>query len=340
MAGIDPLFRALNAQMKRLPAPALRALAGRPRVNDRGDTHDLIVQAGLISARRLGIHFQTDDVARGRAAIRRSTRLGCRWPATPPAAADLTLPCGLRARRYLPAGGAPRALMVWFHGGGWVVGDLDTADSACQWLAAHAGLAVLSVDYRLAPEHPWPGPRDDAEAAWRDARARADTWGLGGLPVGVGGDSAGGNLSAALSLRLRGAPEAPAFQVLVYPAVDLRRQAPSHALFAGDLTLPVATIKRCLEHYAPDIEHPDASPALADSLEGLPSAVVATCGFDPLRDEGEAYAAALREAGVMVREVRAPTLPHGFLHMDGMCPAAARAVDDLVGAVGALLTSL
>lgn len=341
MSALDSFLRRVTESLSRVPAPLLRLAAGRPRVNSRGDTHDPAVQAALVTALRLGIHFQATDVARGRAGIRRSTKLGCRRPAEEPVRTELRLPSGIAARRYDPPGGRPpRAAMVWIHGGGWVVGDLDTADSACAWFSARADLLVISLDYRRAPEHPWPGPLEDCLAAWEDVRELLAEEGLDHLPLGLGGDSAGGNLSAVVSLRTRGSEAAPAFQLLVYPAVDFARRYPSQDEFSRDLALPETTIDACLAHYAPDRMHPDASPARAPSHEGLPPAIVATCGFDPLRDEGERYVEQLAAAGVPVRHVQAPTLPHGFLHCDAITPAAARAVDELVEAVQAVLDEL
>ncbi len=340
MSLLAPLNRALALRLEAVPAPLLRPLAGRRRVNDRGDTHDLVVQAALRAVRLQGLHFDVADVARGRAGIRRSARMGCRFPSPSPRIDDLTLPCGLAARRYRPAAGDARGLIVWLHGGGWVVGDLDTADSACQWLAHRGRFAVVSVDYRLAPEHPWPAAPDDAEAAWRDVRVLRAEWGLAAVPMGAGGDSAGGNLSAVLSHRTRGGADAPAFQLLVYPGLDLRRETESVQLFADDLALSHRTIGACLDHYRADPLHPDASPLLAEAHEGLPPSVVAICGFDPLRDEAEQYVQVLEQARVPVRVVTAPTLPHGFLHFDGLSRPAADAwdatVDALVGVVDGL----
>ena len=337
MSAMNSLTRFVALHLEDLPGPALRLLGGGSRTNDRGDVYDPAALAAVVTNNRMGKGFRVTDVARAREAMRDNARSGCRSPRVQPERTELTLPCGLPARRYLPASGRPRAVLVWFHGGGWVVGDLDSADSAAAWLAAEAGVAVVSVAYRLAPEHPWPVPVEDVLASWADVAGLLETWGLTGLPMGVGGDSAGGNLSAVLSLRLRGTPGAPAFQLLVYPGLDLRCQTESSRLFADDPALSATTISQCRALYAADAEHPDASPALADSLEGLPPAVVATCGFDPLRDEGEAYATAMRAAGVAVREVSAPTLPHGFLHLDGVSQAAARAVDDTVAALVDLL---
>ncbi len=244
MSPMDRINRLAALNLERLPKTLLRPLAGRRRINDRDDEYELSVQVALHAARLMGVHFTVGSVEEGRAAIRRSSRQGCRLPNPAPRTESLVLPCGLPARLYRPVDGAPRGLVVWFHGGGWVVGDLVTGDSACQWLAHRGRFAVLSVDYRLAPEHPWPVPVDDAEAAWRDALALRPEGGLEGLPAGVGGDSAGGNLSAVTSNRTRRSEASPDFQLLVYPGLDLRRQTESTSLFADDLALPARPIRR------------------------------------------------------------------------------------------------
>jgi acetyl esterase len=251
----------------------------------------------------------------------------------------------LRARHYQPpnvSGSQKPSLLVFFHGGGFVIGDLDTHDEACRMLCRYAGVQVLSVDYRLAPEHPFPAAVDDALAAFRWAAAHASELGADAERVAVGGDSAGGNLSAVTAqLAARDGGPAPALQLLIYPAVDLTTaRAASGRLFAEGFYLTENDRQWAARHYFSgserDATDPRASPALADDLSGLAPAVVITGGFDPLRDEGEAYAEALRKAGTRVVLDRAPELIHGFINMT-MVPAARDASLRLAGILRASL---
>lgn len=240
----------------------------------------------------------------------------------------------LRARLYAPARlEAPSPLVVFFHGGGWVVGDLDTHDGVCAALAERARVRLLAVDYRLAPERPFPAAPEDAYAALVDAHARAAELGADPARLAVCGDSAGGNLSAvaALLCRDRGGP-ALAFQALVYPGLDASREAPSFERYAEGYLLSRDDVRWFKDRYLPDHHDrldPRASPLLAPDLRGLPPAAVITAAFDPLVDEGRAYAARLREAGVPVIDRCEADLVHGFLHLAGGVAAANRAFDAL-----------
>jgi acetyl esterase/lipase len=245
----------------------------------------------------------------------------------------------LRARHYVPprpSASETPPLLVFFHGGGFVIGDLDTHDEPCRMLCRHAEVQVLSVDYRLAPEHPFPAGVRDALAAFRWAVAHAPELGADADRVAVGGDSAGGNLSAVIAqLAARDGGPAPALQLLIYPAVDLTEaRAASGRLFADGFYLTENDRRWCTRHYLSmseaDATDPRASPALAEDLSGLAPAIVITAGFDPLRDEGEAYAEALRKAGTRVVLDRAPELIHGFINMTTV-PAAREAALRLAG---------
>jgi acetyl esterase len=221
----------------------------------------------------------------------------------------------LAARHYAPPAPDRAPLLVFFHGGGWVVGDIDTHDEPCRLLCLHAGVHVLSVDYRLAPEHPFPAAVDDALAATRWALAHAPGLGADPARVAVGGDSAGGNLAAVASQELR---SELAVQVLIYPGIELDTlETRSGRLFGEGLFLDNTSRRWCMDRYLPpgaDRSDPRASPSRAKQLTGLPPAVVLTAAFDPLRDEGEAYAEALREAGNRVAVHRAEGLIHGFIN--------------------------
>jgi acetyl esterase len=211
----------------------------------------------------------------------------------------------MAVRIYVPndAPATGRPALVWFHGGGFVIGDLDTANSAASGLAAASGAVVISVDYRLAPEHRFPAAADDCYAAlaWATSSGAADL-AIDPRRVAVGGDSAGGNLAAAVALmaRDRGGPSI-VFQLLVVPCVDSRMQTTSIVANGTGLFLTASTMQWFWDCYlgpGGDGSHPYASPLRALDLSGLPPALVITAEYDPLRDEGEAYAAALAEAGV------------------------------------------
>lgn len=242
---------------------------------------------------------------------------------------DLTIPTpggGINGRHYAP-GGAGKPLLVFFHGGGFAVGDLSTHDGPCRLLCRALDAHVLAVDYRLAPEHPFPAAVEDADAAFGWAAAHAGDLGADPTRLAVGGDSAGGNLAAVVSLRRANETVRPGVQLLLYPATDRTRPYPSLAAFADGFLLTAADIARYTDWYAPglDLTHPHLSPIYAPDLSGLPPAVVATAAFDPLRDEGEAYAAALAAAGTPVRRLRYPLI-HGFANLTGFSPACRRAM--------------
>lgn len=245
----------------------------------------------------------------------------------------------LAARLYVPHGyRAPGALLVFFHGGGWVVGDLDTHDGTCRFLARHSGCAVVSVDYRRPPEHPFPAPVDDALAAFRDVVARAGELGADPQRIAVGGDSAGAHLAAVTALQAAaGDGPAPAFQLLLYPVVDnTGGHWRSRDLFAEGYVLEAADMDWATANLLGedgDGEDPRASPIKAEDLAGLAPAYIATAGFDPLRDEGEAYAKRLQQAGVSTTLTRYDGLIHGFISMGLVAPRAQLAIDEAVAAL-------
>jgi acetyl esterase len=237
-------------------------------------------------------------------------------------AEDLLLPgpAGtLPARLYRPAGAAAGLpMLVFFHGGGFVFGSLDSHyDGLCRALCGEAGALVLSVDYRLAPEHKFPAATLDCAAAMRWAAEQAPRLGADPRRLVVAGGSAGGNLAAVTALRLReeGGPKL-AGQLLIYPVIDLPAPSPSYRDFAAGYHLTAEDMAWFWQQYLDDPAdgaHPYAAPLRAASLAGLPPAHVLTAEYDPLRDEGEAYAARLRAAGVAVEQVREAGMIHGFL---------------------------
>ena len=266
-------------------------------------------------------------------------RRGFTQPVPPPIGSvrDLAAPGPhgpIPLRLVRPAGVADAValpLLVYFHGGGWVIGDLDTHDVACRTLAAGAGIAVLAVDYRLAPEHRFPAAVDDCIAAVRFARAEAAALGADAARIAVGGDSAGGNLAAVACLALRDAGEpVPAFQLLIYPATDMRAVAPSHTANGQGYMLTADSIAYYRGHYMPDAaEWADwrASPLLAADHAHLPPALVLTAGFDPLRDEGRQYADAVSGAGVACQYICFERQIHGFVTMGRVIDEANTALD-------------
>ena len=236
-------------------------------------------------------------------------------------------------RLYRPAGtsGSERLpVLVYFHGGGWTIGDLDTHDVLCRQLAQASGAAVVSVDYRLGPEQRFPAAVDDCVAATRWVRDQAGGLGLDAGRLAVGGDSAGGNLAAVTCLALREAGEAlPNFQLLIYPATDMRAVAPSHQHNGQGYLLTRDSIAYYRGHYLADAaQWTDwrASPLLAASHRDLPPALVLTAGYDPLRDEGLQYADALSAAGVLTQYVCFERQVHGFITMGRVIDEARTAV--------------
>jgi acetyl esterase len=238
------------------------------------------------------------------------------------------------ARVYEPVADPP-GTVVYFHGGGWVIGGLDTWDAAVRILAQESGARVVSVDYRLAPEHPFPAAADDAYAA--------TAWAAGefGSPIVVAGDSAGGNLSAVTALRAREQGPEIALQVLAYPVVDSDLTTDHYAKYADThLILNTPDMAWFWGHYAPDPAdrvHPDAAPLRAESLEGLPPAWVLLAGNDPLLADGEAYVARLEEAGVPVTVVRYEDQIHAFFTLPNLIEAGNRALAEAGAAIKAVL---
>ena len=240
-------------------------------------------------------------------------------------------------RLYRPAGASGAApTLVYFHGGGWVIGDIVTHEVLCTHLAAASGCAVVSVDYRMGPEHRFPAAPDDVVAATRWLQAQAASLNLDASRFAVGGDSAGGNLAAVVALALRDAGDAPAlkFQLLIYPATDFAMSHPSHREPETSILLTHSVIKWFCNHYlnsTADIHHWKASPARAETLAGLPPSYVMTAGADPLRDEGDEYAARLKQAGVPVTYRHFPGQFHGFFTMGKLLPQANVALSEIAG---------
>lgn len=321
-----------------LPAQAVRVLAGSRPVRIDGQELDAEVQLMLrLLGLTGGVPLEKLAPPEAREAIRGTSRAlaGAPLPVAHVEPRRIPGPAGeIPARLYRPYGGSdPRPLVVYFHGGGWVVGDLDTHDGACRFLAVYAGVNLLSVDYRLAPEHRFPAAADDAFAAFRFAVANAADLSSDPARVAVAGDSAGGNLAAVVARRAarEGGPK-PAFQLLLYPVTDLSTKHESYRLFGDGFFLTEKHMDWYRGHYLPDESagrDPMASPLLADDLEGLPPAHVVTAGFDPLRDEGEAYARKLEAAGVAVTLRRYAGMIHGFVNATALGSGPKHAMEEI-----------
>jgi acetyl esterase len=229
-----------------------------------------------------------------------------------------------------PNAPSPSPALVYFHGGGWVVGSLDSHDASCHLLAQYGGFTVVSVDYRLAPESPFPAAVSDGTAAYRHVVADAERLGLDPERIAVGGDSAGGNLAAVICEVTQDDRMPPAFQLLVYPATDLSSEHPSYELFEEGFLLTAEEMRWFIKHYVADVERRSdsrISPLLSSNLKGLPPACVVIAGFDPLRDEGLAYAEKLEENGVDVTLQKHPGLFHGFWSVGHLLPPARDAIE-------------
>ena len=240
----------------------------------------------------------------------------------------------LAARIYTPVGltGRVTPACLYFHGGGWVIGDLDTHDVICRRLANESGCRVIAVDYRLAPENKFPAAFEDAYAALVWAEANASSHQINPNRLAVAGDSAGGNLAAAVALytRLKGGPQLK-YQVLFYPVTQARADTRSMADFAQGYFLERAGMDWFCDQYLPpeaDLNDPRVSPLAAKDVSGVAPAYVVVAGFDPLRDEGKAYADRLKAAGVAVDFVEFDSMIHGFIGMEGLVPQAGQALKD------------
>lgn len=315
--------------LMRLPDPLAGALALREQEVD-GQALSLRMRLflRLIRLDRRGRHLR--PVAAQRAVIDHVSQHGP-GPPRPAAVQPLTLPgpagpLGARLYRPLHAQG-PLAGLLYLHGGGFVVGNLDSHDRVCRRIADEAGCAVLALDYRRAPEARFPAAVEDCAAGLRHLITQAAALGLDPTRLAVGGDSAGGNLAAVAARLCTPTGAAPLrAQLLLYPATDFRCDSASMSQFAEGFYLTAAQVRWFRDTYLGPGEHDlddwRLSPLRLPTLEGLPPAIVVTAGLDPLRDEGRAFAARLQAGGVPVRHVELPGLVHGFLNLGGVLPEA------------------
>lgn len=330
-----------------LPAALARRLSGGRRAAD-GLLLDPHVALLLGLSQRTGVSPELTTADDQRERLRVSSRLvsGRPLPGVAVTAAVVDGGAGeLPARCYVPKDRlfGPPPLLVWFHGGGWAAGDLDTHDQVCRYLARYGHVTVLSVDYRLAPEHPFPAAVQDAVAAFCWGVEHSAELGCDPARVAVGGDSAGGNLAAVVAQVTRDENlPTPIAQLLVYPVVDMTTTYPSEELFAEGYFLTKSAMDWYESTYylGTDKADPKFSPMRHPDLAGLAPALVVTAGFDPLRDEGELYAQRLRQAGVPVVLHRSASQVHGFLNMTGVHSGARQEVIALAAAFGAIASTV
>jgi acetyl esterase len=336
--------------MPRIPDSVKKLLLGGKTIRIDGNTLDTTLQFMLTLQKSSGVSglVASSDVGVARAQLRKLARVVTADIAV--GVKDLTVTGAvgpLRARHYAP--GEPvgaaglRPLLVFFHGGGFVIGDIETHDALCRLICRDAEVHVLSIDYRLAPEHKAPAAVEDAYAAYRWAVDHVGELGADTARIAVGGDSAGGNLAAVVSqLALEDGAPLPALQLLIYPVTNyFSGETRSTTLFADGFFLTKKDMDWFRAHYlggaAIDDSDPRISPLLADDLSGLPPALVLTGGFDPLRDEGAQYAEALAAAGVPVDHRQFGSLVHGFANFFPLGGASASATAELVSALRAHL---
>ncbi len=327
------------AVAKRLPQPLLDRVSrtrGKP-----GMQLDSQLAVMLALAELAGADVLADTPEKARQRLVDGARVADAPPPEDVEARDLSAqgPAGaIPLRLYEPSGlERPSAGLLYLHGGGWVAGSIESHDRLCRRLAGRARCRVVSVEYRLAPEHPYPAAVDDARAAFAWMGANADSLGLDPRRLGVGGDSAGGNLAAVVARHARTGAAEPVVQLLIYPATDATRSMPSHATFGEGYWLTRANIDWYLGHYTHgtgvDLRTPDLSPLYGEDVAGLCPALIYTAGFDPLCDEGRAYADRLKSAGTSVQYACFETLVHGFASMTAVSRAAMtafeRIADDL-----------
>lgn len=318
-----------------LPGWVLHRLAGSPI---RLDGQQLDAETRLLI--RLAGADQQFGVQQSRRRMRASTAIAGGPRIEPVATSEPTIHTEtgpLATRLYRPSGLADSSpLLVYYHGGGWVQGDLETHDNVCRFLALHAGIAVLSVDYRLAPEHPFPAAVDDALAAFRHVARHPEEFGADPGALAVGGDSAGGTLAVVVSRLAADDERSPVFQLLLYPGTDAVEVSRSRRLFGDGFLLTEPRIQWFLDQYLPDRSDrsdPRASPLREPQLHRLPPTYLMTAGFDPLRDEGEQLAARIAQAGVAVVLRRFDTLCHGFCNVVGLGRSGREAMLEIAGAL-------
>lgn len=339
MIGLRPLERAAARGLARLPKGLLTRLAGAPDVVD-GQTLDPMVKVILrVQALRRRPPMESLDPASARKEYADSLGI-LDEPQRPMLRVEDVDADGVPVRIYEPrAPDGVRGLLVYLHGGGGVIGDVDCCDAPVRLLADEASVAVASVDYRLAPEHPFPAALEDTHTAFTWARREAERFGARPDKVAVGGDSYGATLATLLALDRRGA-EGPAAQLLIYPCCDFLREGGSRDLFAQGYLLDRPLIEWFRAHaFTSGEDRARASALRAEDVAGVAPALIYTAGFDPLRDEGKDYADRLTEAGIQTFYRCETSLLHAFISMTGVVPAAHVAVIDMAHRLKAALSA-
>lgn len=335
---IDGAMGITARSLMKLPRPVIKRLAGNPVVLN-GRTLNPEMQLLLKLQRLEGPAVESIPISRARRQIVASSRLvGGRQPIG--AVTDRTIdgPGGpLPLRFYTPRGlSGPAPALVFFHGGGWIYGNLESHDALCRFLAEEAQVRVIAVDYRLAPEAPFPAAWDDCWAAWKWITEHAQGLGIDASRIAVGGDSAGGNLAAIVALHAVGDDGVePAFQVLIYPATDFVEVSESRMTYADGFFLTKGFMDLAQENYLvgnEDKADKRLSPLHHDPA-GVAPAYVVTAGFDPLLDEGKAYADKMADAGVKVEYVCEDGMIHGFANMVAFGSSAPKAVRRIAAAL-------
>lgn len=318
--------------LPRLPAWAIRLMAGSPIRRDGGRLDPRVQLLTRLAPAKGNVGTDDRTIARERAEIERLGAWLWPHPRVPVTVEDITLPGAAEARDariYRPDGlPTPAPALLYFHGGGHIIGSILSHDALCRTLAHHAGITVISYDYRLAPEHPFPAGIEDCIAAFRALGRQAEDLGIDAGRIAIGGDSAGANCAAVVAQTCRADTRPPACQLLYVPWVEMGEKHPSYCKFATGFLLEEVRMDWFTRLYLDGAEpdDPRISPLRGD-LSGLCPALIWTAGFDPLRDEGEAYAAALERAGTPVRHERLEGMPHGFAMLAGAVPAARAAVE-------------
>lgn len=324
----------------RTPQPLMKQLARRAPVNKDGEVMAPEIAVALAAINRAPAKdFIELPIAAGRKMLEDTTFVFADEFEPFAVEEDLIIPSqtgNISATRYRYRAEFSRGLMLYFHGGGWTFGSRVSHDSVARFLAAEAGIDVMVIDYRLAPEHPFPAAIDDALAAWDYISENAARWGFGPYQLIIGGDSAGGNIAAVLAQLIKGRDVQPALQVLLFPVTDASKQAPSYEEFAEGYFLSAAQMEWHISQYLTteeDAFDPMVSPLLAEDVSGVAPAYIAVAGFDVLRDEGIEYAKKLMRAGVPTQLERESGLIHGFVSVTGVSPAARHAAKKVARAI-------